>query len=311
MVAGPIVTEARSSAERTIPGLTPSLKRRLQALFRLLTALSPALAARLAMRLFTRPRPRPIEPTDLAFLNAARSRWFASAAGRVRIYEWPAEGGPEDAPGVLIVHGWRSNTARLRNIIEALRARRLRVAAFDAPGHGHSPGHRLDLESYRGMIAAVAHDCGPTQAVVAHSFGALTTMSWLADGPQSAPLRAAALIGIPRGVAYLFDSFTSVIGLGPAVIERMRILFRRRYGRDPDSYRTTEMAARVHLPVLLVHGGADELVPAAHSEEVAGSLKSGRLHLFPTLSHGGPLRDPRAVSLVADFIAEHLGSCRR
>ncbi len=286
------------------------LKRRLRALLGLLTTVSPALAARLAMRLFTRPRPRPIEREDLTFLGGASSRWFTSGAGRVRIYQWPVEGCPADAPGVLIVHGWRSNTARLRNIIEALRARRLRVAAFDAPGHGHSPGHRLDLESYREMIAAVARECGPTQAVVAHSFGALTALSWLADGPQTSPLRAAALIGIPRGAAFLFDTFAEVMALDPTVSERMRRLFRRRYRRDPESYRATEMAARVHLPVLLVHGGADELVPAAHSEELAGSLKLGHLHLFATLSHGGTLRDPRTVSLVADFIADHVSACR-
>jgi pimeloyl-ACP methyl ester carboxylesterase len=94
------------------------------------------------------------------------------------------------------------------------------------------------------------------------------------------------------------------------VVERMRVLFRRHYGRDPDSYRTTEMASRVHLPVLLIHGGADELVPAAHSVEVAAALKLGRLHLFPTLSHGGPLRDPGTVPLVADFIADHVHACR-
>ena len=32
--------------------------------------------------------------------------------------------------------------------------------------------------------------------------------------------------------------------------------------------------------------------------------------MFPTLTHGGTLRDPRTVSLVADFIADHLPSCR-
>jgi pimeloyl-ACP methyl ester carboxylesterase len=308
VVPGAIVTEAQA-VERTIPGLTPLLKRRLRALFRLLTALSPALAARVAMRLFTRPRPRPIEPRDLAFLDTARSRWLTTAGGRVRVYEWRSDGRPADAPAVLIIHGWRSNTARLRKIIDALRALRLRVTAFDAPGHGHSPGHRLDLETYREMIGAVAHDCGPTLAVVAHSFGALTTMSWLADTPQSMPLRAAALIGIPRGGAFLFETFAAVMTLRPAVAEGMCRLFRNRYGRDPESYRVTEMAARVHLPVLLVHGGADELVPAAHSEELAGSLKLGQLHLFPTLSHGETLRDARTVSLVADFIAAHLPSC--
>jgi alpha-beta hydrolase superfamily lysophospholipase len=286
------------------------LKRRLRALFRLLTAVSPALAARMAMRLFTRPRPRPIEAQDLAFLDRASSRWFCTAAGRVRVYEWFAEDCPPDTPGVLVVHGWRSNTARLRHIIDALRARRLRVAAFDAPGHGHSPGHRLDLETYREMIAAVALDCGPTRAVVAHSFGALATLCWLADGPQTSALRAAALIGIPRGTAFLFDTFAAVMALAPTVSERMRLLFQHRYRRDPDSYLATEMAARVQLPVLLVHGGADELVPAAHSEELAGSLKLGHLHLFATLSHGGTLRDPRTVSLVADFTADHVAACR-
>ena len=294
-----------AAGERTIPGLTPSLKRRLRALFALLSAVSPAIAARLAMRLFTMPRPRPMSPEDLAFLENARSVTLATAAGRLRLYEWPA-----DAATVLIVHGWRSHAARLRGIIEALRARGLRVVAFDAPGHGHSRGRRLDLEIYRDTVSAVVRECGPVAAVVAHSFGALAAARWLAESPEAGGLRAAVLIAAPRDAGYLFDSFTDVIGLNTAVIARMRTLFRSRYGRDPECYRADELARRVRTPVLLLHGGADELVPAAHSEEVAGSFQDGRLQVFPSLSHGGLLRDPATVRLVAEFIGERLPPCR-
>jgi pimeloyl-ACP methyl ester carboxylesterase len=301
----PIVADGIAAAERTIPGLTASHRRRLRALFARLGAVSPTIAARFAMYQFTKPRPRPMTSEDVVFLEQARSSTLATAAGRLRVYEWPA-----DAPAVLMVHGWRSHAARLRGLIEALRARGLRVVAFDAPGHGRSRGRHLDLEIYRDSVSAVVRACGPVAAVVAHSFGALATARWLADSPEAAGLCAAVLIAAPRDGGYLFDSFTDVIGLNSAVITRMRALFRARYGRDPESYRADELAQRIRLPVLLLHGGADELVPAAHSEEVAGSFQDGRLHIFPALSHGGPLRDPATVRLVADFIGERVSACR-
>jgi alpha-beta hydrolase superfamily lysophospholipase len=291
------------AAERNIPGLTPALKRRLRALFALLTAVSPSIAARVALRLFTRPLARPMTPEDAAFLRQARSATLATAAGRLRLYDWtPAP----SAPAVLMVHGWRSHAARLRALIEALQARGLRVIAFDAPGHGRSRGRRLDLEIYCEAVSAVVRARGPVAAVVAHSFGALAAASWLADSPDAAALSAAVLIAPPFDAGYLLDGFTGALALEPAVIVRLRGLFRRRYGRDPESYRADELARRIHLPVLLLHGAADELVPPAHSEQVAESFRNARLQILPAMSHGGPLREPAAVSLVADFIGERV-----
>jgi pimeloyl-ACP methyl ester carboxylesterase len=293
------VTE-RPEAERTIPGLTPCVRRRLRALFRLLGAVSPPLAARLAVRLFTTPRARTLSPQESQFLQQAQSRRLAHAGGDIQVYEWAGAG-----PTVLILHGWISHAARLRETIEALSARGLRVLAFDAPAHGRSSGRRLDLHVYRDAVAAVSTERGPVAAVVAHSFGALTALHWLAENREPR-LRAAVLVGVPRDVGYLFDSFTTVLGLSAQLIEQARALFRKRYGGDPESYCAKQLAARIELPVLLVHGGADELVPSAHSTEVAQTLAGSRVLVVPAMSHGGPLRDPDTVGLMADFIAEHL-----
>jgi alpha-beta hydrolase superfamily lysophospholipase len=207
---------------------------------------------------------------------------------------------------VLVVHGWISHAARMREVIQALSARGLRVIAFDAPAHGRSAARQLDLQGYREALSAVGSACAPIAAVLAHSFGAITAVSWLADDPAGASLRAAVLVGLPRDVGFLFESFTQAMSLSPRIIRRMRVLFRARYGYDPQDYCAARLAKRIRVPVLLVHGGDDEFVPPAHSEEVALALADARLLVLSGLNHSGPLRDAVTVQLMADFIADRV-----
>ena len=188
---------------RNIPGLTSACQRQLRALFRWLSRLSPALAARLALRLFITPRSRRISTADAGFLASAATRRLPTAHGQVQIYEWPGEG-----PAVLVLHGWISHAGQLGAMIEGLRAQHLRVVAFDAPAHGASGGRQADLLSFRDALAAVSSACAPAGAILAHSFGAISAASWLAEDTAAARLRAAVLIGLPRDIGYLFDSFS-------------------------------------------------------------------------------------------------------
>lgn len=48
---------------------------------------------------------------------------------------------------------------------------------------------------------------------------------------------------------------------------------------------TDEALARVHTPVLLVHGGRDELIPAEHSRQLAAIAPRARLLLVPEAGH--------------------------
>ena len=297
------VAEANGAESRTIPGLTPARKRRVRQLFRLLTAIHPALAARVAARAFTTPRARPLEAEELRFLASANAFRIAGAHGITQVYEWPGHG-----PAILVVHGWVSHAARLRSLIEALTRRGLRVVAFDAPAHGRSSGRRADLHSFSAALAAVSAACAPVGGIIAHSFGALTAASWLAEEPSARSVRAAVLVGLPRDVGYLFESFTLALALQPRVIARVRALFLARYGRAPEDYSAVRLAQQIRLPVLLVHGGADEFVPPDHSEDVALALLDGRVHRVPGFNHSAPLRDPATIDLIVDFIAARTGA---
>lgn len=294
-------TDPATAGQRLVPGLSPALRRRMQGLFRMLTALSPQLAARLAMRLFLTPFSRRLNSEELLFLAGAHAHRLPTRLGPVYAYEWPGGGAT-----VLVVHGWISNAARMAEVIRALRERGLRVVAFDAPAHGRSPGRQVDLHGFRAAIAAVEARFGPIHGVVAHSFGALTTATWLAEAPPTT-LRAAVLVGLPRDIGYLFESYTLAMALRADVVVRLRQLFRVRYGNTPEHFSARELAAQLRMPVLMVHGGADELIPAAQAVEVSEQLRNGELRVIEGLRHSAPLRDPVTVAAIADFLAVQLG----
>ncbi|HTT06578.1 MAG TPA: alpha/beta fold hydrolase [Steroidobacteraceae bacterium] len=289
------------AGERRVPGLTPALRRQARLLFRLLSAISPSLAARVAAYLFVRPRARAISALEAQFLKSARARRLSTSDGTIQLYEWPAAG-----PTVLVVHGWISHAARLEEIIRALQAQGLRVLACDAPAHGRSSGSQADLQRYRAAIAAVSRDAGPIAGIIAHSFGAMAAVSWLAGDPAAASVQAAVLVGLPRDVGYLLESFTLAVDLGTPVIERLRRLFHARYGRYPEEFSARELAQSIHIPVLLVHGAEDDLVPIAHADEIVDALSAGRLHIATGLNHSAPLRDPGSIALMVGFLAERL-----
>src|SRR5258706_4174834 len=254
------------------------------------------------MRLFLTPIARPIEAEEAAFLATARSLRLATPLGALQAYEWP---GPAGASAVLVVHGWISHAARMAELILALRARGLRVVAFDAPAHGRSSGTQADLPAFRQAIDAVSAACGPFHGVLAHSFGALTTAAWLSE-QAPAELRAVVLVGMMNNVGYVFESFSQAMALNPEVIVRFRARFHSRYGGDPESYSTDRLVAQLRVPVLLVHGGVAEVGAPRHPSGDSPPLPARPALLLVELRHHAPLRGPGHVERIDDILSTHL-----
>lgn len=290
------------TTERSLPGVSPRLRARLRWLFRVLTWISPALAARVAANMLLTPLAHRPGAEDDAFHATARQHRLQTPYGGVQAYEWPGSGAT-----VLIVHGWISHSGRFAELIGALRESGFRVIAFDAPAHGRSSGRRADLNAFRAAIETTAAKLGPAHAVVAHSFGALSTASWLSSGAVPT-IRAAVLIGLMRDLGYLLDSFVTVMQLPPEVAQRLRALLVRRYGTEPEQFSARALAAHIRVPVLLVHGEEDELVPSAHAGEIAEQLIDGRVVIVPGQRHSQPLRDAECIEIMTAFVARHLGA---
>lgn len=280
---------------RTIPGVTPAIRRRLQRLYRAATWIDPRLAARLALALFVTPGRGWLQESDARALGEARTSRLRFGAGHVQVYEW---GRGEQA--VLLLHGWSSQVARLSSFVAPLTGAGFRVVGFDAPGHGGSSGWRADLVLIQHALHVVLERCGPVQGIVAHSLGARAALRLLAARPR-ADVRALALLSMPPDVRHMLEQFKLVLDLRDDVAALLEAQFVRQFGR-PERHRPEAHARPLALPTLVVHDRHDDVAPLAHALALAQQLPRSELLVTDSLNHCGPLRDAATIGRVVGFL---------
>lgn len=261
---------------------------------------APPLAEAGALALFrsTAPRARiwSIEHDGLA---AAQVSDVAVQGASVRAYHW----GDGRRP-VLLVHGWQARASRWAPLAAALVARGLSPIAFDAPGHGESPGRTTDVLQVAAVIQRLADDAGPLTALVAHSFGALAATHALRAGLPAARFAALAPVSDPE---HLLESFALQLDLHPRLTAAVRRGLERTLRPVDDPWRSLAVdrgPRDPEIPVLVVHDHDDHVVPIAHAHRMlAAHAGSGELLTTRGLDHERMLAEPQVVRAVVDFAA--------
>ncbi|MEM6489771.1 MAG: alpha/beta fold hydrolase BchO, partial [Pseudomonadota bacterium] len=131
--------------------------------------------------------------------------------------------GPEDAPGLLMLHGLGGAGHSFRDLIEPL-STQFRVVVPDLPGHGFSsrpgPGG-MALPAQARALAALTMALGVVPMVgLAHSAGAAVLARMAIDGPVAPRALVAvngAFLPFPGLAAVMAPSLARLLALNPAV----------------------------------------------------------------------------------------------
>ncbi|WP_030686647.1 alpha/beta fold hydrolase [Streptomyces globisporus] len=261
--------------------------------------LAPGPASRWAFHLFVRPLGRArLRPGEAALLAGARTDRLRVRGKEVVTYAW----GDGRRP-VLLVHGWSSRASRLGSFAEELLARGYSPVAFDAPGHGDSPGKASNIVEYREIIRELHARHGDFEAVVAHSFGVLAALFALRDG-----VRTSRFVGLGGVGSFdmVLEGFQAGLGLDDRVMRAMRAHVERRlvpgepgvWERFGADHTPDELGA----PVLLFHDEGDDVVPLAQARFLAGAHgERARLVVTRGLGHRRILTDPDVVAEAVEF----------
>ena len=221
-------------------------------------------------------------------------------------------------PPVLLLHGSGPGTTgeAWRPLINAL-APDHRVLAPDLPGFGSSP--TAPIEEWADILAP-DEPC----AVVGNSAGGALALR-LAHARPRAITRVVAVgsMGAPMAIPPALDALwgaddprevLELIFPGPVSDEAVEVrraamaahphyleLFPEPRQRWVDAL--TVDASAVEVPVLLIHGSEDRIVPLEHALALLRALKDARLHVFGGCGHATPLeRTDEFNDLVRRFL---------
>ncbi|HUR57819.1 MAG TPA: alpha/beta hydrolase [Opitutaceae bacterium] len=164
-------------------------------------------------------------------------------------------------------HGNAEDLGDIEPGLRALRDEGFAVFASEYPGYGHSSGQPAEEAIY--AAARTARDYLRHELQVPAGRTILYGRS-LGGGPATQMATEERVGGI-----VLQSAFTSVY----RVVTRWPIL-------PFDSFENERKLARVQCPVLIMHGGADEVIPFHHGESLFAAARAPKRHLWvPVARH--------------------------
>lgn len=250
--------------------------------------------------------------------------------------------GPERAPPLILIHGF-SVSLESFDAWAADLAADYRVIRPDLPGHGLTgpdPQRRYSVPQTAQFVGDLMDALDIERAILGgNSLGGLAAWSYAADHPDrvtalilvapggysingvteepiavppavEAYLRNAPAIFVSAATAGLYGdpsrmdpaqprrvaTLMARDGNGAAMVERLQVF------TLPDP---TADLARVTAPTLILHGGADRMIPLDHSRRMSETIPDARLVTHDDLGHVPHQEDPqRTLADVRDFLSE-------
>ncbi|MGZ6144191.1 MAG: alpha/beta fold hydrolase [Myxococcales bacterium] len=270
-----------------------------------------------------------------AMVAQGAESWMTPIGGhRVQRYAFAGQG---RGPPVLLLHGLGGSASSMAPLVAALTPHAPRVVLLELPGHGRSPHPErgpLSAREYGSVVIACAEELashhGGKVVLIGNSLGgalSLYTAHVRPDlcaavaglNPAGAELSDEAVNNLPRSFEDPAAGAAHMAGLlfhktpwpfwlvardfarhwGTETVQR--ILDDARSGSDRSL--GIEVLTDIHVPVLIVWGAQDRLLPLRSVEDFA-RIKGARVEMIHGCGHIPQLERPGyARRAVADFVA--------
>ena len=259
---------------------------------------------RLFRRAFAPPqRDAGTSPADLGLPE--EQIWLRSATG-TRLHGWfiPVDG---VRPAVIVLHGWGGNASLMLPLAEYLYQAGFHSLFLDARNHGHSehdtfvsmPRFAEDLEAAADWMAA--HERVTSIGVIGHSVGAGAAIL-----SASRSSRYAAVVSV-SSFAHPGEMMREQMSRIPApVLTALLEAVQRTIGYRFETFAPRYRLPQVRVPVMLVHGGSDPVVPISDLEELAAVRPDAEVLVVPEGGHSDLAPFEPYVDQITAFLDKHL-----
>jgi len=270
--------------------------------FKVLGIISPSLAGRLALRLFMTPTRFRTPRKEKVLRESATLKFITVRDRKIAVRTW----GDENAPTVLLSHGWGGRCTQFHAFIPPLLEAGYRIVGFDVPAHGDSEGKRTNMMDVASVISEITKDEGPIEAIIGHSFGTGTAL--LSIDKYQIETKKIILIACFSDVIWITDLFGEAFDLRKSTLEAMRKIalkeFKHTYGIQWtwQDISPLETIKRFKGELLFIHDKNDHEVPYEQGKRLQNVAPHAQVMTTSGYGHRKILIYKKVVETTLEFI---------
>ena len=257
-------------------------------------------SSRLSNFWFTVFKPKPRDWVYSFWNEAERSVEVHLSDKTIPVYLWGR------GPLIVCMHGWAGSGTQFRYLIPSLVKAGYRVAVFDAPAHGFNPERTTHVLEFAQSLLAIEQQIAPIHTVVAHSFGAMATLTASYHG-----LTVENMVFIAPGldVEEIFQSYSQSMNLNQTLSDQ----FHYKVGQKMADIANIDQPWTFFQPEnLMKHSSESGLLIFDHDDEeisldqfrkIASKWQCCDTHETQGLGHFRLLKDDKVISKISEHVA--------
>ncbi len=261
---------------------------------KLINSLSAKIGGKHAFYIFCSPFSAKITPKQQSFLNTAIQEEIDVEGEKIKLYKWG-----EGKRKILCIHGWRSNTYRWRDYINALSQKDCTVYSIDFPAHGNSDGRFWNLLKGEASIKATINHIGVVDTFIAHSVGCFCSLYFFDQNPSLQPNKIVSLASAGR-VHDFIGEVQRMLSLSDREIKNLMDYFISYTGKDPDYFDIENFFSHIKTKALLIHDEEDPDTNVKYSKRLNELYKDSELVITRGLGH--KLRSKDILQQVVNYV---------
>lgn len=276
-------------------------KQSFRSLLNFLWKYAPGLSKAIVKKMFFSPATYRTRPLEKKYLDEAREFEISVNGKMIKCWKWGK------GPGILLAHGWNGRGIQLQPFIKPLTETGYTVYAFDAPGHGKSPGKTSSYFEYSDVVRSFFRHHGDfnIQGAIAHSFGAAAVLCGMAK--EGYPLETVLIAPALKLDEILTNSFNSY-GCPLPIVQTLIQEYEDQFGYNFEEDAPYNLLSQIDSSILVIHDKDDGTVPYADSLEASHKFRNISLHTTQGLGHKRILFDRATIELVTDYICSKINS---
>jgi pimeloyl-ACP methyl ester carboxylesterase len=289
------MTEARAPHHLSKKVKIPMLFRFIRWVVPKLEKLNPILVEKLSVAIFLRPFRMPVSQNAVEIESSAIQTKTIIDGNAIQTYKWG------NGPYVLLVHGWSSCAMQFHTMIKHLLESGHSVLAFDAYGHGKSPGNKSTVLYIRDAVANLCKN-NIVIGIVGHSLGSAGSILAIKENSFHIPTVIIAPNVTKEAIIKIFiDKIKAKQNLSTA-FDNYCI---KHYGAPFKEFTLERFSDDLHeFPLLIIHDEKDRESLLSESQYLSEKLKFSRLAVTKGLGHNRILHDSDTIKLMSEFIDE-------